>query len=213
MRRKAICVVNDPSGNRRHHGCPKISKHNWLAERGRILLRLCRCLESRIQRGQSLRIAARKLIRKWNGRAYRVEPKRRIRLSALSLVAHYKKWLRDSTAQAFELNYRGPTARKVPALFILEAARRAQSSGVYSIQSLLRSIHADLKAGKQIPGIGKFSRENCPATLPFARTVYRFFYGIDLSQRRFFAQKIAEAQAELAWIDRAIAQRAKKDAT
>ncbi len=181
----------------------------WQLERERRLLRLCRCIAARVARGQTISRSAKKLSRKWNARPYKSDPKRKISLAPSYLATIYRNWKRDGCGESFRLNYKGPTARKVPVEFILEVARRAQAHGVYSLQSVLRGIYLDLKRGKQIPGLGKFSRKNIPATLPFARTAHRHFAGIDLSLRRALAANIAEAMAQLSEIDRAIALRAK----
>lgn len=208
LTRGAICVVNDPSGIRRHLGCLKISSRNWQTERENILLRLCRCIAARVQRGQSVSKVAKKFSRKWNGRKFKTDPKRKLRLSASYLTTLYRNWQRDGSAEVFRLNYKGPTARKVPSQFLLEVARRAKAPGVFSFQSVLRGIHADLKRGKKIPGLEKFTRKNIPATLPFGRTAYRWFAGINLSERRSIRASIARATLRLLEINQAIENRA-----
>jgi hypothetical protein len=130
-----------------------------------------------------------------------------MRLAVKHLAALYRKWRQQfRSGEVFRLNYKGPTAIKAPAEFILEVARRAQAPGVYSLQSVLRNIQRDLRGGKRVPG---FRGDYAKNSLPFARSVYRVFAGIDLSRRRALMENIASANRQLAAIDSEIERRAK----
>ncbi len=183
---------------------PRISQ--WQIEREKLLLRLCRLMLTRVQGGQSISKAAREVSRRWNGRHYKCEPTRRIQLSASSFAAHFSRWQKDQRIESFRLAYKGPTAKKVPPAFIREVARRAQAPEVYSWQSILRSMQADMNRGKRIPGLPK--KLNRFGSLPSTRTAYRFFAGIDLGERRSIRASIARSTLRLLEIDRAIKNRA-----
>lgn len=185
----------------------KISKGGWQTERENLLLRLCRHMDARVKRGQPVAKAARKFSRKWNGRFYKSDSSRKIQMSASSLAAHYSRWQVKEDPETFRLHYQGPTVKKIPSAFLNEVARRATASSAYSFQSVLRDMQADLLRGKRIPGC-KTDRKNPAAPLPFKRTVYRCFAGINLAERRALHVAIARAIARLTEIDRAIAHKA-----
>ncbi|MEM8550194.1 MAG: hypothetical protein AAGF10_05330, partial [Verrucomicrobiota bacterium] len=73
--------------------------------------------------------------------------------SADSLRRHYKEWQTNPTAESFIRNYKGGKKR-IPDELIKELQRRGSREGAEEFSVVIRSIHNDWRAGREVPGLG-----------------------------------------------------------
>ncbi|MDB6023326.1 MAG: hypothetical protein JWQ04_3183 [Pedosphaera sp.] len=94
---------------------PSISVPQWQLERCRRLHRICRNIEGRIQRGQSLRKSVRWFTWYWASRFYRCDKTSPAKFCAQTLLRIYYQW-RDNgkSPDAIALRYRGTRPKLSP---------------------------------------------------------------------------------------------------
>jgi hypothetical protein len=94
----------------------------WQAERAALLQRACNSVETRVKNGNRKGKAIRRVSKYLNGRSFRCEPKRHLRLLGKTLRRVHDVWKRNGeTPSAFRLNYRA----RVPAIPVLVLVRFA----------------------------------------------------------------------------------------
>lgn len=163
----------------------------WLSERERIVPRACVAIERGRSRGLSVRKAALRSVWRWNGKPYRCDVSRRVRLSRSSLVQHFYDWRRNGkNPEALQLHYRahGP---KISARLVREFIRVCGMPGVRSLSDAYRKLSAMWRAG-ELKRPFAFRRR---ATLPFSRAT--FLRALTSEQRRTIIemQRIEHAAA------------------
>jgi hypothetical protein len=98
-------------------------------ERASRLHLICLFMDKRIQRGSSVRKAALRFVKKWNGRPYKTDPARHFALSYNSVLRAYGRWKIVRTRAAVLPRYR-PRPAKIPEGFVtafLEAACKSET--------------------------------------------------------------------------------------
>jgi hypothetical protein len=94
----------------------------WQAERAAILQRACLSVQAAIQHCQKLKRAVRRVARRFNGRAYKSDPARRLSLAPGTLRMWWDKWRHGGEVPAaFKLNYYRPAPR-VPRAVVIRFA-------------------------------------------------------------------------------------------
>jgi hypothetical protein len=105
---------------------------SWQRERDRIIAHICRRMEKRNERGQSLDAAARLYSRHWHGRPYRTDPHRPLQLSSKTILRHFRAWRKAGrTPAAFALHYKSPN--KFEPGHVFEFAQLCAAPGVRSL--------------------------------------------------------------------------------
>jgi hypothetical protein len=107
----------------------------WEIERARRVHRICRCIEGRHARGQSLHRAVRWFAWYWRGRHYNSDPARPMRLGAQTIRRLLYQWRAGGrTPEAVALQWhRG--AQKLAAGAVLDLARIGQAPGIRTFQA------------------------------------------------------------------------------
>ncbi|HWC59401.1 MAG TPA: hypothetical protein VHC44_06875 [Verrucomicrobiae bacterium] len=79
----------------------------WQLERAKRLHRICRCIEGRVSRGEKLRKAFTWFVWRWNGRPFRCDPVRKLKLKKQTLRDWYYIWKKNGRNEAaLTLKYR-----------------------------------------------------------------------------------------------------------
>jgi hypothetical protein len=109
----------------------QFSSAPWQRERVQRLARISRCLDRGCAAGKPLRKMLVRFAWKWNGRRYKGEPARRMRLAKATLRYLYRRWKASGgNPAALALNYRAPV--KVRKGHALDFARVCVNSDVQS---------------------------------------------------------------------------------
>lgn len=112
----------------------------WQRERARRVNRICRCIEGRLARGQSLRRAVRWFAWYWRDRHHRSDPARPIRLGAETIVRLLRQWRAGGrTHQAVALRFR-PGLQTLTPGNVLELARLGLAPGVRSLRAAYEQL-------------------------------------------------------------------------
>lgn len=83
------------------------NKSGWQNERLKILQRACLCVQSGIAHGEKISKAIQRVSRRYNGRALKSDPSRRLALAPGTLRCLWDKWKRaGEVPAAFKLKYR-----------------------------------------------------------------------------------------------------------
>jgi hypothetical protein len=132
---KPECCRTSPQSNR--SGCNQ--------EREAILQRLCIWIETKVSQGKKVRPLARLAARRWNGKAFRCDPSRKLTLSANRLVALYYKWQQAGrTSQALARGYapanRRPVTSKEQGRFLKHASAPGTLTFAAAWQSMQRTL-------------------------------------------------------------------------
>lgn len=81
-------------------------KPDWQAERAKILERACLSIKAAIQRGEPIGRALRRMARRNNGRPFKADPSRRLRLSEVTMRRAWDEWKRSGESpSAFALRF------------------------------------------------------------------------------------------------------------
>jgi hypothetical protein len=128
-----------------------ISGGGWLTERARILQRICKTVEGRRARGQSLHRALRWHVWCLRRRTYKSAPGKRVRLCEGTLGRIYYAWLASGRdPRAFALNYkfsRQPVSADVTRAFI----RANAAPQVFSMHAAWRHLRETWDQGIPLP--------------------------------------------------------------
>jgi hypothetical protein len=129
--------VNTGAGQRRagrlSPTCPSISNREWWEERTATLHRICRCIDAGMAKRKSLHKQFVRFVRTWDGRPYRTDPTRRLRLKYGSLRGVYYRWKNGGKSpEAIALRYCCPK-QKLVREDVLGLARLCLAPGVTSI--------------------------------------------------------------------------------
>jgi len=117
----------------------------WQRERSRKLDRMFRCIEGRIQRGQTIRRSVRLFAWFHKNRMYRCEPTRRFRVSRKSLIRLFYKWRASGkTPECLLIKYRLSTSL-ISRGKIFELARICVESGTTSFLTGYRKLSEPIR--------------------------------------------------------------------
>ncbi len=124
-------------------GCARRGGSPWTVERARLLRRICTRVDEFRARKQSFTRAVRRPVLYWNGRSYKSNPRRCIRLSRGNLYRVYNRWVASGrNDSAFGLAYifsRQPISKKVLRAFLAANSR----PGVFSLRAAYRRMISD----------------------------------------------------------------------
>lgn len=85
----------------------------WMIEHSNTVHRICSCMQARLDAGQRLEPVLRLFARRWNGKAFRSAPGRRIRLSRATLIRYLYLWRAGGrTPDSVKLKFRLPRISK-----------------------------------------------------------------------------------------------------
>lgn len=181
-----------PPASRRASGA-RFFSFPWMAERARLLHRICAAIQKRRDAGQSLKSAIKQPAWYWSKpRFYRCDKTRRVQLGRGSLLRFYYHWLENGRSpEAFTLGYvikRQPVTRKILRRFLKACAMpgsRSMSHGCRRMQPRPR---------------GTFGRAITAALSPNVRATIRRIFGERrklLLRDRQIARKILNLEARL----------------
>jgi hypothetical protein len=128
----------NPKGQQRFIPCyvadPKFSN---LAERDRAMAlhRICTWMAAAVQRGEPITRAVRRFSRKWNGKALRSAPGKRLRLAYSTLLRLWYRWRANPSVEVFHLHYKPGGIVKVTPSLRTEFRARCLAPGVSTIKS------------------------------------------------------------------------------
>ena len=146
------------------HDTPPLT---WKRERATKLHSACRLVEARLKKGDTLRKAAVRVVRQWNGKPLKSDPGRRLCLSFSSLLRHFYNWRPVRTPEAFALKFVPGIAPTNPA-FRDWFARRCVDA-MLPVKRVICQVKAEWLAGRRIPGLpvrkGRECFPLCVATL------------------------------------------------
>lgn len=113
LAQKGHRLVSPPPVLARSGSLPPLRLHftsaSWRRERELRVARICRCLDRGCAAGKPLRKMLVRFAWKWNGRRYKGEPARRLRLAKRTLRYLYRRWkASNGNPAALALNYRAP---------------------------------------------------------------------------------------------------------
>jgi hypothetical protein len=139
----------------------------WIAERARLLERVCKRVARDVSAGSSLNSALKKAARRLKARTYRVDPDRRVRLGFGALFRHWHNWRRDGTRRAFALNYKPGMKSSVSP----DDARRFLVACTCARSMIAASRHVGGQGGK--PNYGQLIRVLSPKSRRVVLTYQR----------------------------------------
>ncbi len=126
----------------------------WVLERAKLLHTICRHVERRLPKDGILR-AARRFARRWNGRSFRCEPTRKLRLGGSTLVRFFYQWKKAGRCPAaFQLHFQAGTA-PVPGTLVEMFAKACQAEGVTSMRTGFDAVVRHWERGHFVGGLGK----------------------------------------------------------
>jgi hypothetical protein len=130
----------------------QFSSAPWQRERVQRLARICRCLDRGCAAGKPLRKMLVRFAWKWNGRRYKGEPARRMRLAKATLRYLYRRWKASGgNPAALALNYRAPV--KLRKGHVLDFARVCVNSDVRSFAGCLGSGEGLRRVQRSVNGV------------------------------------------------------------
>jgi hypothetical protein len=133
-------------------GCPIVGSGDWVFERAVILDRICHEISKAKSRGLCRMIAG--LAKKWDGRRFRSDPSRQLKLSKGSLQREYYRWRLNPGLEVFRLRGYRPGLKPVPDGLVIEYLRRCGKLGVMMAREAYASLKHDWEVGARICGLG-----------------------------------------------------------
>jgi hypothetical protein len=164
---------------------------DWQTERASRLHRACLSLQLALHNGGKICKSIRHVARRYNGRQFKSDPARRMRLSALTLRRAWKIWNQGGQmASAFRLKYR-PKRAAIPAPVLVRFAEFAACNSVPSLKTAWQKFAARPGSFRGGRGVRK------PLKISLCQ-IYRYFPAADFYQMQSHLKTIRAEQLNLA---------------
>jgi hypothetical protein len=111
---------------------------DWQKERAKILQAVCLHIQARVNGGSFAEREIRRAAARWNGKPFKVDPNRSLRLSVSSLRRVYFGFKRRG-AEALQLDYK-PSASRVPSAVVREFLEICLEGGTMSRAEAIRIL-------------------------------------------------------------------------
>ena len=122
---------------------PSFSK--WQTEREALLQTLCESIAAAKMLGKPVRRSARRFSRRWNGRAYKADPPRKLALSEGTLLRNFYHWRKNGCLpSAFRLHYQ-PSPPSIPAPILCRFVEFCSATRLPNVTAAVRAFNASCR--------------------------------------------------------------------
>lgn len=112
----------------------RASSSLWMDEKARLVHRLCKGIEQKREKGVPVRRAVVRPAWYWNGRRFRHDASKRVRLARGTLLEYFYRWLTGGKSpEAVRLRYHPTAARKITRALMAEFLEICVTPGVDSL--------------------------------------------------------------------------------
>jgi hypothetical protein len=96
-----------------------LSNSSWMTERAGLIHRACQCIKRSVVKGKRLNTSVKRISRRHNGRPFKCDGSRTLRLSHKTLLRSWYRWrIGGEVAAALRLNFHGRPPRVRPAVLL-----------------------------------------------------------------------------------------------